>query len=762
MMSLPQQQATLSISLKGTSSDNNTTNGTIIFIANQVLTSFYLSSHHETNTIYPSSLLPTRGHTTHWIDNTLVSIFGKPNQPPITIVETQYSPPSVSIQPSSSSSSSSPSRRYAHTTTLIHNNNNTTQLFLIGGSTIDDDQPQSDIWALDWLSKTWSKLAVQGDPFSSGLMGHVALAVYRSHSTHLLTCFGANHHTYAQHCTLFNTKTMEWKRLTHHSSSPTARIHASLIPANDTHAILYGGLSDTLTLLDDLWWVHVKEYDTSGITFTFLGHSIPRAGHVATMISEKLMLVKGGDDKDTTIVDLESSYDGNQRYHKRRLTLRSITEDVGQGAPSSTVTPDGNDGGTTNGISGGAIGGIVVAVFALVGIILFVFYQRRKRQQRNYDLHSRAARFSLSTPPRPSESYVERRSMAIQQPEAAKTRLSHMSFGSEFGVSASGLRTSFGSSTSLPQPVIKSKPTMSSTMSSSSTSNLPASAPPLSISTNNNNHPDLLDSPSRQLYTNWICETPVPPVINPDISIDPRHTSMYINQSMTRSDQEDDHDSGEDGTKKRSSIAFKRLRLSLFKPLDVSITEYNDTTSASLDSAPSSNTPDDTTNATKRRSSMFGLTKLLNLGDRHEQQKIYPHLQVDPRDSLGSKSVASLQWVEFNNDMDFSGNLTPRQLAVMNHRQSCATLSSGSGFGSGYVEDHSRPTSPRSIITMAQQLQQHHRQHQQQQHRLSQRELSTWDDTRLSRMITSPPHRLAIRDPTKSSSFPTLAPIHID
>ncbi|CAO3580737.1 unnamed protein product [Absidia cylindrospora] len=840
-----------------------TDNNDLFFIGNQQLVYSSLPSMHQqhyhiqhglSSTLHSSSspssirfgshLLPTTGHTLHWIDNALVSFFGKPNQSPISIIETKLSSSYISSPYLSSSSISSPCRRSAHTTTSIHDKNNTTQLYLIGGLATENDEPLADIWKLDWESKKWINLTTALGPFEPGLMGHVTLSLPLQSSMHLLSCFGANHrqHTFFQHCTLFNTNSLSWKRLQLSSSAssiplPTPRIHTSMISTNESHAILYGGISSKRTLLDDLWWVDLSNIDSMGSTimFTPLAHSIPRAGHVALMMSDSLMLVDGGQydgsfEDGTAILDLAALEISPtlHRHQKRELESQSPAEGVAHDSIQSTSSPSSSSQGSS-GLSSGVIGGIIVAVVLTLGvtITLFVFYQRRQRRQRNYDLHSRAVRFSLSTPPRPSESYIEQqRSSIIQHPDAAKTRLSHMSFGSDFYVGLDG-EGSRSSASSLPRRSNAATTSTSSITPKSST---------------NNNHPNMLDSPSRQLYTNWVCETPVPPSAiaattseynhnNLSGVLDPRHTSMYINQSTLSNSADHDHDESKDEdedegcAKKRSSTAFRRFRLSVFRPLDIgsSIAEqpgsvsqqqqeqqdqHNPTQIKSGACGPTSSTANHgdnvydyqpTTNTTKRRSSMFGLSRFLNIGDsttgseqdqnqnhhdgldqqNQQQQQVYPpyhrhHHQADTRASLGSKSVASLQWVEFNNDMDFDSGLASRHLAVMNHRQSVVTISSSSGFGSASVDDislNSKPTSPRNTLIMTQQQQQpsfYQRSHQpssSSSYRLGHRELQSWEDARMSWLGSSPPpppHRLATRDPTKTNSFPTLAPLNID
>ncbi|KAI8333655.1 hypothetical protein BC941DRAFT_473407 [Chlamydoabsidia padenii] len=673
----------------------------------------------STSTMHSSSIrfglasLPTSGHTVLWIDNALVSFFGKPNQQPITIIDVH----SLSIgSSSSSSSSSSPLHRYAHTTTLIQHENKKHQVYLIGGSTLENDTPQSDIWRLDWETKVWTNLMV--DSFKLGIMGHVSLAISRPQSMNILTCFGGDHRqdAFYRHCTLFNTNTLDLKRLEHATTTtPLPRLHASLISVNDTHAVLYGGLSSNSTLLGDLWWLDLAGLTDNKITFTPLTQSIPRAGHVALMLTQSIMLVDGGDhtassEYNTAIIDLttkrtDRQFNGIRRYQKRHLVQRSSVQGF-----------SGNmDDESSSGIGGGVIGAIIVAVlFALCGgILLIVLYQRR---QRNYNLRSRAIRFSLSTPSQPSESYIEQRS--IQQPEPARTRLSLMSTHSE-------LDGSSNQATKLDRY-------------------------------ENDGHPIMLNSPSRQLYANWVCETPIPPAsrtskhvitsstsCNNFSSMDPRHHSTFINQSTQAAVDHDEDRDDDNGGKKRSSTTFQRLRLSIFRPLDIGplILEHH------TQSRPTSLTDD-----TKQRSSMFGLSRfLLSLGepsssnDRAQQT----NLDIYPRASLGSRSVASLQWVEFNNDMDSVEGMHPRHLAVMNHRQSTATISSSLGISGDNI---SRPTSPRHI-PQHNVLQPSHP-----SYRLSHRELRTWNEARLSWLGASS-RRLATRDPSKTNSFPNLAHI---
>ncbi|SAM09400.1 hypothetical protein [Absidia glauca] len=675
--------------------------------------------HHPPSIRFRSTSLPTLGHTALWIDNALVSFFGKPNQPPLTIIDVHHE--QHPLLPSSPTFSLAPSNRYAHTTTtIITPHSMDSQIFLIGGSTIEDDTPQSDIWRLDWKSKVWLHV----HSFEQGIMGHVSLAVPQPQSMTILTCFGGDHrlqHGLVQHCTLFDTHTLIWKRLDYAPSSqvPLPRLHASMVSMNETHAALYGGSSANSSLLDDLWWIHLDGLADNILTFTPLGHSIPRAGHVALMVTQSHMFVDGGcdsyvafDDCNSATIDLTAAGASLPwRHRKRQLLKRSPTEDVTRGTSTiSTAATATGDGSFASGIGGGAIGGIIVAVILALGagILLLILYFRQRRQ-RNYDLHSRAIRFSLSTPSHPSESFAS----GIQEPDRAKTRLSQLSLDSDFGlVRAADDRSSHRTSPSI----------ISSTKLDKSN---PYTKP--------HRQPMMLDSPSRQLYTNWVCETPIPPAAytaattnttrqvitqsashnNVTHSMDPRHTSTYINQSAV-----DHNEDGEDdnGGKKRSSTAFQRLRLSIFKPLDIGPLLFEHP-----HSQPTSNDDDLPTTHTKQRSSMFGLSKLLlNIGDGVTQQPTDHRPDPVTRASLGSRSVASLQWVEFNNDAE---SIRSRHLTVMNHQHRHSTVST--------IRGEESPL------------------------RLNSHHLRTWDDARLSWLGAASSRR--IRDPSKTNSFPNLA-----
>lgn len=679
--------------------------------------------HHPPSIRFRSTSLPTLGHTVLWIDNAMVSFFGKPNQPPLTIIDMHHEQPS--LLPPSPTFSLAPSNRYAHTTTTITTSHDMdSKVFLIGGSTIEDDTPQSDIWRLDWKSKVW----VHVHSFDQGIMGHVSIAVPHPQSMNILTCFGGDHrlqHGLVQYCTLFDTHALIWKRLDYASSSqvPLPRLHASMVSMNETHAVLYGGSSASSSLLGDLWWLHLDRLTDNIIDFTPLSHSIPRAGHVASMVTQSLMFVDGGCDSSQTLDDCNSatinltaaSTSFPWRHQKRQEVQRSPTEDVTHGTTTISTMAATNTSGNesfASGIGGGAIGGIIVAVTLALGtgILLFVLYHRQRRQ-RNYDLHSRATRFSLSTPSHPSESFAS----GIQEPSRAKTRHSQLSLDSDFGL----IRAVDDRSSQRTSPSI-----ISSTK-------LDRSNP-----YNKSHHqPIMLDSPSRQLYTNWVCETPVPPAAytathttskhtiaqsashnNVTHIMDPRHTSTYVNQSAV-----DHNEDGEDDNcgKKRSSTAFQRLRLSIFKPLDIGplLFEHPHSQSTSTDdSQPAMSGPAHM----KQRSSMFGLSRfLLNIGDAAPPQSIEHQPDPAARASLGSRSVASLQWVEFNNDAE---SVRSRRLTVMNHHHRHSTVST--------IRGEETPL------------------------RLTSNHLRTWDDARLSWLGAASSHR--IRDQSRTNSFPTI------
>ncbi|KAI9308803.1 hypothetical protein BJ944DRAFT_259599 [Cunninghamella echinulata] len=704
-----------------------------------------LHKNNNNNNTMHTSLLPIEGHTSHSINQNdlLISLFGKneTNQfDMIVFYNHNASFATFTFQPTTS-----PSKRYGHTSIY---NKNTNSVFLIGGNNLNHKTTLSDIWKLDWPTKQWIKLLNNINP----IVGHTTILLPNNNT--LLTCFGANQHShhlpqqFYNYCTLFNTHSLRYQSI----KQPIPllpRIYSTMISVNTTHAFIYGGLSEKNELLNDMWWIDFHNHKQ--LAFTFIGEAIPRAKHAAFFIPrDNILLIDGGQyigsAMEETVVynvnHLSNPSPINQHHHHHQIKPRSEP-------PSSS---------TNSGLTGGAIGGMIIGIVLGIGlaIALFVLIQRKQRQQRTFDIHSRAARFSLSTPPRQSTSIMERRSTVIQSPEIAKTRLSRMSFGSDFRLSLNNDQHQQSQNKRVQSTIIPST-------SSASSLALP-------------NHNSTFESPSRQLYTNWVCETPLPPTTitrnstflnnnNNNNNINPNHTSHILSNSSSSNDHHHHQqvpyhlsmqntstpsiilEDQKQQSSQNENTGIKKFRLSLFKTLDEP--SYN----SQQQQQPSSSTEHSSsqlgdTRATKRRSSLFGLSKLLNSHQepkKEEQEGIEKKLnqqeinrssiQKEIRASLGSKSVSSIQWVGFNNDMDFSTNGSSPRLTVMNHRQSCTTISSSSGVLSGIISsnssslddiDHNNNQSPRNTST----------------YRLSQRELKSWEENRLSWIMTPPPpHR---------------------
>ncbi|CAO3626002.1 unnamed protein product [Cunninghamella blakesleeana] len=731
----------------------------------------YQNNNNNNNNNMQIITLPIKGHTLHKINNTLfISLFGKTTN--TTTITTERNDILLIHKEESSSifttsflkpTTISPLKRYGHTSVLLNNT-----IYVIGGaSTVNPNTLFTEVWKLDWSTNIWIKLLDNINP----IIGHSTILLSdnsnnnnssNSTTTTLLTCFGSNqsfHHLHNKnspiqfynYCTLFNIYSLQYKSINNIPLQP--RIYSTMVSVNNTHAIIYGGLSEKNHLLNDMWWVQLNNH-MDDISFHFIDTFIPRAKHAALMISDDHLLINGGqyigsamdETKIYNINDFNSHIKKNhQHQHHHKLHSRA-----------EPFASNNNN----NGLTGGAIVGMVVGILLAVAmaIILFIFIQRKHRQHRTYDIHSRAARFSLSTPPRQSASILERKSQNIQSPELARTRLSQMSFGSDFRLSIND------------QPKRQSNLIISSSPSSTS---LPSITPPSS-----QNHNTTLESPSRQLYTNWVCETPEPPasitrnstfvnninnnhLLSSSKDHQPHPLSMCNNNNSTpsiileennnnnhnnKNIQNDNNDPNSkniqnDNNNNNNHHGKKRFTLNLFK------NNLDDTSfqlqSSSATEASSYQLGD--TQTTKRRSSLFGLSKFLNLTETTNQEmevnnnmkedELYNKdlnqlsIQKEMRASLGSKSVSSIQWVGFNNDMDFSTNRSSPRLAVMNPRHSYTTISNSSGILSGIASMNSSDDLP------------HHNQSPRNSsvYRLSQRELKSWDDNRLSLLITPPP-----------------------
>ncbi|KAI8075109.1 hypothetical protein BC940DRAFT_287457 [Gongronella butleri] len=645
------------------------------------------------------SSVPHFGHTIHWIRNELVSLFGAPDQPPLSILSEPLDTDVAMATSSAMATTTTPEKsrvlplqRSTHASVVLSD----AHVLVLGGKSLGG-KVLDDIWRYDWATHAWSLLGMHP---SAARHGHTAIAI-GTEGQLVLQCFGrGNDDLFVPSCTVFDPAEFQWHDIA--LVGPSRRAFPALTAYNATHALLYGGIGKGpggTDVLDDIWWLdHSKLSSISTISpistksspllvWRPLMHASPRAHHRIDVIPEStLIFVHGG-------IDHVSSFDSSSSNSPEMMVIDVNSRITTLVHPLASSTSTHNPGHslvkravgasdqeqTDNGLSGGAVAGIVIGILVVIagigGLSWMMMKRRRKRLQ--YDLHaSRAARFSLSSqPPRSSESVALPRPV-MNKPEPARTRLSHMSFGSDFHVSLAG-------------------------------GSVDGDAGNGSL-----NHMSALQSPSHQLYTNWICETPVPAQLNhasSGLSASPstRHAPNYpflsepppplANGAPSSSHHAASHatsplSSTVSPTRRASHTPSKRFRLSLFRPgddapssphADAPVPNKRYTIAALAGDATAidvthlhprrSQHQQGHTNDTKRRTSVFRFSRLLSTHDHA------PHIAA--RDSLGAKSVTSVQWVGFNDDMDVVATdpTSSRHLSVMN-RYSGATISSSSGI----------------------------------------------------------------------------------
>ncbi|ORY92087.1 hypothetical protein BCR43DRAFT_497765 [Syncephalastrum racemosum] len=303
------------------------------------------------------------------------------------------------------------------------------------------------IWRLAWTADSWTRVGRAHVP----LIGHSAVL----HDGWLLSCFGSN--TGPGCSTCFNTRTLQAVPCHNHGSRlPPNRIDAAITPATDEgQAIIHGGYQEeTDTYLSDAWQLDMTQAPLlywNLIEPLSVQHISARAGHRATWgpsTAQVSVVIQGG----LTAGQLPA------RPSTQRLMLTPASDASSRIRLQRRAPPSDEQQTKSAGLGGGAVGGIVVGVLAFVGIAIGLFvWMRRYHYKRQLHFHhkSRAARFSLSSPmpSRPTSSVKnDSRSslfLANQQqrlrsslPEVRCARLSTLSLGSEFRISHDGQRPS--------------------------------------------------------------------------------------------------------------------------------------------------------------------------------------------------------------------------------------------------------------------------------------------------------------------------------
>ncbi|ORX60322.1 hypothetical protein DM01DRAFT_1332483 [Hesseltinella vesiculosa] len=572
------------------------------------------------------------------ISNAPPAHYGNSDEPPFFSLSSPIQP---SLPPDH------PRYAYASTSTTTHS-------YVLGGIT-SNMVLLDDLWQRH--NHVWTRL---GSHPQLQRYGHLTLPARHGH---LLTCFGLDqHHQLLTSCIDFDTAKSTWKVLQENASSrlPPPRAFAGLTAFNTTHALVYGGLSlsnekPTTRSLGDLWWLdHSQEHPT----WTLCMHLDPRPHPtLRTLPNTPFVVIQSQNNpKDLLVIDVEIAELVMSRPYTTpaRLVKRAL--------PSSISTEP------QQGLSGGALAGLVIGIVVVLAFVIAVSWivLLRRRQRRQYDLHaSRAARFSLASQPPtngdtlttaalPPNRYMNnsKSSLAI---DSVKSRLSHMSFGSDFHVPLS-------TGTSVDEAY---------SFYSASTQHL-----------SEINHTRTLESPSRQLYTNWICETPVPPSSIPPAASISRHGTVHYPFLTEQPPVPPPSPFTTNHPSRRASHAtLKRFRLSLFRPNealqeDPQLKRY--TIASPIHEAPS---------ISRQSPSLMPSQQDSPAGVR----------LVDPRSSLGSRSVLSVQWVDFNNDMDEPATIGNKHLSVMN-RFSNVTVSSTSDYLT------SDQNTPRNLSSVSQHL----------------------------------------------------------
>lgn len=350
---------------------------------------------------------PTIGHTSHQLipSNSIISIFGLPlqayQQPKDSVPPLRYIPTSTKIQ--NKTSSIQPNGRQYHTSTIIEN-----KIYVIGGKSTSNTRsliPTKEMILIYSLSShTWNQIptnkTTQQQLPITGMAGHVTIV----YDQWLISCFGQG--GLNQSCIWFDTETFKHTIVAPSQTIeewPAARTHASMISLSPSKFLLFGGEANEVTMLDDVWQLAVHSNFSMTWKQIKTKTSYKRSGHASVLITKKknIVLYYGGQDGPNSFAT-EPLYFSliNMDWIQKRDRNVVVPRQYGADLSNNAAAP--ND---QKKLNGGAIGGIIVGVISIVGLCIgvIVWRKRHARQQQYNKSNSRAARFSRSPSPQLQE-----------------------------------------------------------------------------------------------------------------------------------------------------------------------------------------------------------------------------------------------------------------------------------------------------------------------------------------------------------------------
>ncbi|KAI9488127.1 hypothetical protein BDB00DRAFT_849762 [Zychaea mexicana] len=577
-----------------------------------------------------------------------------------------------------------PVPRYHHASSLNVENN---EIYVVGGRDFHG-QVLKDIWKLSLRSMKWHRLYQL--EHHRGFAGH-GMVLYRRW---LISCFGdeGDGATTITGCTLcFDTHSLVAQACSNHGDSlPLARTDTGLSQVQDNVVIVHGGRQQQQQgFLGDIW--HLDLAQTPNLVWTQIESNLPpRAGHSLISLNDSTLLLYGGQYDDNQPAPIEYIHlTGSTKLAtttNNLLSKRAVADGEQQkGNQTATNKQQGQE--SQEGLNGGSVAGIVIGVCAFLAIAIGVLVWTRKQQRRRLRyFHNRASRFSLSTPP-PSRPTSTRMVKTASLPEMshiqpAASRLSTLSFGSDFRmpVQQDPQRASI-SSIAMPQSRFDTR--TDSFMAGEG-----------------------------------------------DIQI-PEPVAMTTTAQQRR---------------RESSTSFKRLTLNIPSALRSAAATPNRDETAPSPSILKRYTVSGL--AERRRSSMFGLraSRFLHIpgNSTNDASTAASSISNEPisRMSMDARSVSSIQWVGFNDSMDYreqQWNPTV-QLAVTNQQRRSVSSSRPTSFA---AESIGSSSSPRSAVFRLS--------NSTQPYRLSTQEIHSWDDQINQRVL-----RTRVQQ-SSSSSLPSRA-----